>query len=70
MAVLRLRYFSSFVFKVSISLSMLERTLAMAVCSSFEDGWIIRVLANVSELIESKVEPVDVLDQESSIKIR
>ena len=27
MAVLRLRYFSSFVFKVSISLSMLERTL-------------------------------------------
>jgi uncharacterized membrane protein YraQ (UPF0718 family) len=41
MAVLRLRYFSSFVFKVSISLSMLERTFAMAICSSFEDGYMI-----------------------------
>ena len=42
-------------FKVSISLSMLERTVARAVCSSFEDGYTIIKFFNAGWLINSNI---------------
>ena len=42
MPVLSLRYFASLVSRVAISVSMSLRTFAIAVCSFFEDGTIIR----------------------------